>query len=280
MNVLSALRGTRPLPKPVLPRAPLHTTAPLLESERAKASRLARQRNRARSQELAAARRAAAPHPALGTSSARWTSSRLARCLTTADAVRGPDRTISVLGETLSLPAVPGFGVGAAEERLLFAHLPVASAHAQIAAAAKATGQATVGADTLGVTERHTAYLVRALRGADVLARMIDLRNAGAEGRAFVDRQRIVRAFARDPERRATGSPEVQAAILTYEIRNCWEHLHRAPRDIHGRRGLRRLLHKRQRVLRFLKRLDRARYEALLPRIGVEPAAVEREIAI
>jgi small subunit ribosomal protein S15 len=75
-------------------------------------------------------------------------------------------------------------------------------------------------------------------------------------------------------------SARAPAALLTYQIRKLHEHLRRTPRDIANRRSLRMLCHQRAKILRYLKRTDRERYSNLLPRIGVEPGAVEGEIVV
>lgn len=51
-------------------------------------------------------------------------------------------------------------------------------------------------------------------------------------------------------------------------------------KDIAGRRSLRTLVHQRAKVLKYLKRLDQDRYEAVLDRLGLEPGAVEGELTI
>ena len=38
------------------------------------------------------------------------------------------------------------------------------------------------------------------------------------------------------------------AALLTYKIRNMWDHLMRVPRDVANRRNLRALVHQRAKV--------------------------------
>lgn len=50
--------------------------------------------------------------------------------------------------------------------------------------------------------------------------------------------------------------------------------------DVGNLRGLRKLVHHRAKVLRYLKRTNRARYDFLLPRLGVEPEAVEGELIV
>ena len=70
------------------------------------------------------------------------------------------------------------------------------------------------------------------------------------------------------------------AAILTVRIRNLWEHLTRQKKDVISRRRLRELVHKRAKVLRYLKRVSLDRYELCLERIGVEPESVEGELVV
>ncbi len=63
-------------------------------------------------------------------------------------------------------------------------------------------------------------------------------------------------------------------------IRNVWEHINKFKHDIAGRRSLRTLVHKRAKILRYLKRKDRDRYDAVLERLGLEPKSVEGELVI
>lgn len=70
------------------------------------------------------------------------------------------------------------------------------------------------------------------------------------------------------------------AALLTLRIRTLWEHLNNFKKDISNRRSLRRLVHQRAKVLRYLKRLDRDRYDNVLGRLGLEPESVEGELVV
>ena len=54
----------------------------------------------------------------------------------------------------------------------------------------------------------------------------------------------------------------------------------RCKRDVMNRRSLRLLVHERAKMLKYLKRKDRVRYDRLLVRIGVEPEAVEGELLV
>ena len=66
-----------------------------------------------------------------------------------------------------------------------------------------------------------------------------------------------------------TGSPEVQVAILSERISNLTEHLKVHKKDFHSRRGLLIMVGQRRRLLDYLKRKDKARYEQLIQRLGL-----------
>lgn len=66
-----------------------------------------------------------------------------------------------------------------------------------------------------------------------------------------------------------TGSPEVQVALLTERINELSEHFQRHKKDHHSRRGLLKIVSKRRRLLDYLKRSDRGRYQALIQRLGL-----------
>lgn len=70
------------------------------------------------------------------------------------------------------------------------------------------------------------------------------------------------------------------AALLTLQIRNMWNHLSQFKRDVANRRNLRRLVHQRAKLLKYLKRTNRDRYERVLERLGLAPGAVEGELVV
>ena len=70
------------------------------------------------------------------------------------------------------------------------------------------------------------------------------------------------------------------AALLTMQIRNLWAHLSRCKKDVANIRSLRVLVHKRAKILRYLKKTDADRYERVLGRLGLEAEAVEGELNI
>jgi small subunit ribosomal protein S15 len=69
-------------------------------------------------------------------------------------------------------------------------------------------------------------------------------------------------------------------AMLTMRIRSLAEHLSQNNRDKHSKRGLRGLVHRRAALLKYFKREEPARYEALLADCGLERRAVEGELII
>jgi len=70
------------------------------------------------------------------------------------------------------------------------------------------------------------------------------------------------------------------AALLTYKIRNLWDHLITFKRDVGNRRSLLKLIHQRAKILRYLKRLDQNRYDIILDRLALEPKSVEGELTL
>ena len=66
-----------------------------------------------------------------------------------------------------------------------------------------------------------------------------------------------------------TGSPEVQIAILTSRINELTEHLKTHKKDHSSRRGLLKMVGKRNSLLKYLTVQDRARYLAVISRLGL-----------
>ncbi|NJK82389.1 MAG: 30S ribosomal protein S15 [Chloroflexaceae bacterium] len=66
-----------------------------------------------------------------------------------------------------------------------------------------------------------------------------------------------------------TGSPEVQVALLTERINGLIEHHKTHIHDFHSRRGLLKLVGRRRRLLSYLRSKDKARYFALVDRLGL-----------
>lgn len=77
-----------------------------------------------------------------------------------------------------------------------------------------------------------------------------------------------------------TGSSEVQAAILTTKINTLADNLHK--KDKHNKRNLRVLVHKRQKLLSYLRRKERGgpRWQHLVEKLGISDAMWKGEISL
>ncbi|KDR72522.1 hypothetical protein GALMADRAFT_252650 [Galerina marginata CBS 339.88] len=188
---------------------------------------------------------------------------------------------------TVNLPKQFGFGVDEEEQKMLFYDLPVATGHmavnnAKIMNAAERSPQqsSTVAVKDMPTEMQYDMERRKEVRKANLLAKALDLRNANAAGIAFENRRRIVLAFSTPEKPFDSGRTEVQVALLTYKIRNLWTHLLNFKRDVGNRRALRKLIHDRAKLLRYLKGQDRDRYETVLEQLALEPEAVEGELVV
>ena len=66
-----------------------------------------------------------------------------------------------------------------------------------------------------------------------------------------------------------TGSPEVQVALLTFNINKLQGHFKANKKDHHSRRGLIRMVNQRRKLLDYLKGKDLGRYTTLIGRLGL-----------
>ena len=66
-----------------------------------------------------------------------------------------------------------------------------------------------------------------------------------------------------------TGSPEVQIAILTYQINHLTEHLKTHQKDFHSRRGLLRMVGRRRSLLNYLKSKSIDRYRDIITKLNL-----------
>lgn len=80
-------------------------------------------------------------------------------------------------------------------------------------------------------------------------------------------KQKIIKEFA--TKSGDTGSPEVQVALLTEQIKNLTEHLKEHPHDIHSRRGLLSMVNKRRRLLQYLFKKEAERYTMVIEKLGL-----------
>lgn len=78
-------------------------------------------------------------------------------------------------------------------------------------------------------------------------------------------KQEIMKEFAtKDGD---TGSPEVQIALLTYQVNDLTEHLKKHKKDNHSRKGLLKMVAKRRRLINFLQRKDEKRAKEVLGKL-------------
>jgi len=66
-----------------------------------------------------------------------------------------------------------------------------------------------------------------------------------------------------------TGSPEVQIALLTARINELHEHMRTHKKDHSSRRGLLKMVSKRNGLLTYLRNRERSRYQAVIGRLGL-----------
>ena len=66
-----------------------------------------------------------------------------------------------------------------------------------------------------------------------------------------------------------TGSPEVQIALLTEEIKRLLLHLKKHSKDFHSKRGLLKMVAKRRKLLNYLKKEDARRHNSISKKIGL-----------
>ena len=67
-----------------------------------------------------------------------------------------------------------------------------------------------------------------------------------------------------------TGSPEVQVALLSEEIKKLSAHLKKHAKDNHSRRGLLKMVADRRSMLQYLARKDKRRHEKIVTSLGLK----------
>ena len=105
------------------------------------------------------------------------------------------------------LPPSLAFGIREREQRMLFAHLPLLAA--DMSTRREMNGMQVKVAD---MAAHHERELAAGVDQANVLARLVDLRNANAAGIAFENRRRVIEAFSEPGKPNDTGRTEVQGA--------------------------------------------------------------------
>jgi len=76
---------------------------------------------------------------------------------------------------------------------------------------------------------------------------------------------KIIKKFA--VKKGDTGSPEIQIALLTNQIKSLTKHLKGHKGDVHSRRGLLSMVSKRRRLLNYLKKKDEKRHQEIAKKL-------------
>ena len=66
-----------------------------------------------------------------------------------------------------------------------------------------------------------------------------------------------------------SGSPEVQIALLTADIRRLTEHMKQHRKDFHSRQGLLQKVNRRNKLLGYLNRSAHGRYQDIIKKLGL-----------
>jgi small subunit ribosomal protein S15 len=80
-------------------------------------------------------------------------------------------------------------------------------------------------------------------------------------------KQKIVKTHRRSDL--DTGSSEVQVALITQRILELTEHFKIHKKDVHGKRGLIKLVNQRRSLLDYLKRTDMKKYSSLIKTLEI-----------
>lgn len=67
-----------------------------------------------------------------------------------------------------------------------------------------------------------------------------------------------------------TGSAEVQVALLSEEIQSLLDHLKLNPKDNHSRRGLLKMVIKRRKLLKFMEKDNKRKYNLVTRKLGLK----------
>jgi small subunit ribosomal protein S15 len=81
-------------------------------------------------------------------------------------------------------------------------------------------------------------------------------------------KEEVITRFRIHPE--DTGSPEVQIALLSWQINKLTEHLKVHRHDYHSERGLLKMVGHRRKLLSYLRRKNPARHQALIKDLGLK----------
>ncbi len=81
------------------------------------------------------------------------------------------------------------------------------------------------------------------------------------------EKKKIIEKFA--IKKGDTGSPEVQIALLSAQVKSLSKHLRSHRKDNHSRRGLLSMVGKRRRLLNYLNSKDSKRYKGIIKQLSL-----------
>ncbi|MGE3171765.1 MAG: 30S ribosomal protein S15 [Planctomycetota bacterium] len=81
------------------------------------------------------------------------------------------------------------------------------------------------------------------------------------------NKQQVIQEHKR--HEKDSGSPEVQIAVLTSNIKELTAHMQRHPKDYASRRGLLQQVNRRNRLMRYLLRVSRDRHANIAEKLGL-----------
>lgn len=82
-----------------------------------------------------------------------------------------------------------------------------------------------------------------------------------------IQKAEIIKRFRRSEL--DTGSSEVQVALLTERIQQLTEHFKKNKNDVHGQRGLVKMVNRRRKLLDYLKSKDPQKYSQVIGDLGI-----------
>jgi len=83
-----------------------------------------------------------------------------------------------------------------------------------------------------------------------------------------LEKKKIIEKFA--IKKGDTGSPEVQIALLSAQVKSLSKHLRAHKKDNHSRRGLLSMVGKRRRLLNYLNGKDNKRYKGVIKELSLK----------
>ena len=80
-------------------------------------------------------------------------------------------------------------------------------------------------------------------------------------------KKKITADYRRD--KKDTGSPELQVALLTERINGLGNHFKAHVKDHHSRHGLLKMVSQRKRLLSYIQKIDAEKYKTLIARLDL-----------